>query len=455
MRYLLLLPLLLGLRVFGQEQSPLHQLNLSSVSSSRYAPANLGTDFTKFQYAINAYGWFGNTTYNRADLDNLWRSDEEIDQDAMVLKLKDGKNRGGYGTIIEPILVGYMITKESKVRRGTHGRKVRCPGEFFTEEVATLSFGIADRVAGSLVFNGEPVKKLFVGDPTFESAQLAFFGQTNGYYTREWMVGMAKPIKIPALKKYFPGVRYRFGARLKFLQGIAGIYTRRNTAETHYDDNGIPTGLDYNFKINETAIDAGFNPLALNGYGFATDLGLYFNYKNIIDGDINLLDAGFLRFNKNSRSYEDQGSITDPDAITGDSIQQIFENSRQENAKYTMPYSTQLRFDIGYNIMAYKSDSTRYAHHRIAFTYVQGLTRIGNNTYVPYLSLAYTYNAFNLIEIGTNISYSYYTRPPEIGLVLGLNLRHVHLAVGSSNLTWLAKNYGTGGDVFTNLTITF
>lgn len=444
-----------SLTSFGQEQSPLHQLSLSSVSSSRYAPANLGTDFTKFQYAINGYTWFGNTTFNRADLEPYWKDGEEADTDEMILKLKNGKNRGGYGVIIEPLLIGYMITEESKVRRGTHGRSVRCPGEYFSQEVMTLSFGVADRVAGSLVFNGEPVKEFFVGDPSFSSANLAFFGQTNGYYTREWMAGVAKPIKLPALRKYFPGVRYRVGARVKFLQGIAGIHTKKNTAETKFDENGIPSSLDYNFKINETAIDAGFNPLAMNGYGFATDLGLYFNYKNIVDGDINLLDAGFLRFNKNSRSYEGSGSFTDPDAITGDTIQQIFEASKVEGASYTMPYSTQLRFDVGYNIMSYTGDSTRYAHHRIAFTYVQGLTKIGNNTYVPYLSLAYTYNAFNLIEVGTNIAYSIFTKPPEVGFVMGLNLKHVHLAVGSSNLTWLARNYGTGADVFANFTVTF
>ena len=118
--FLLTCILFVCFNTFSQEQSPLHQLNLSSVASSRYAPANLGTDFTKWQYAINAYAWFGNNVYNRATLEDY--AENEIDPIDAVSQLHDGKNRGGAGVIAEPILFGYMITKDQEVRRGTHGR---------------------------------------------------------------------------------------------------------------------------------------------------------------------------------------------------------------------------------------------------------------------------------------------------------------------------------------------
>jgi hypothetical protein len=213
--------------------------------------------------------------------------------------------------------------------------------------------------------------------------------------------------------------------------------------------------LDYDYKYFVSYDEDNFNPLKSAGYGFATDLGLYFNYKNIIDGDINILDLGFLRFNKNASSYVASGTIDNPLNLSTDDLEDIIEDSKTENVKFTMPYSTQLRFDIGYNIMSYTYDSTRYAHHRISFTYVQGLTRIGNNTFIPYLSAMYTYNAFNLVEVGTNISYSGFTRPPEFGAVIGLNLKHVHIATGSSNLSHLIKSFGTGADLFVNFTVTF
>jgi hypothetical protein len=222
----MLLLLISSLKLSAQEQSPLGQLSLSSVASSRYAPANLGTDFTKFQVSFNAYAWVGNTTFNRNDYEYF----KEFGEDPIyaIERLKNGKNRAGAGAMLEPFHVGYMITQEKKIRRGTHSRKVRCPGDYFSEEVMTLSFGVTERVAESITFPGEPIKEIFSGDSTFSSSDLAFFARTNGYYVREWTVGMAMPIAIPELKKYFPGVRYRVGARVKYLQGIAGVFTRKN-----------------------------------------------------------------------------------------------------------------------------------------------------------------------------------------------------------------------------------
>ena len=122
-----------------------------------------------------------------------------------------------------------------------------------------------------MTFPGEVIKTIFSDDSTFSSPQLAFFAETNGYYVREWMAGMAMPIRLKKLQKYFPGVRYRFGAKFKFLQGIAAVYTNDNNAELIYDENGIPVTLDYDYTFHEAINEDDFSPFEMNGWGLATD----------------------------------------------------------------------------------------------------------------------------------------------------------------------------------------
>ncbi len=467
-RFCVLFFLLCIMKVYGQEDSPVSYGSFFGLSASRYEPAVLGRDFKHVDVTlINAYVWAGNTTFSRQEIVNLANA-EVPDINEVVARLKN-RNRIGFGTTIDYLNVGLRINSHEEVKKHGTANKVWCPGDFFMEEKFSLSFGIAERVEANIRYSGDIFRLAWQGNKQFENDNADLSIIANAFYAREWTLGAAMPIHFHYNHGIWKHMEYRAGIRVKYIQGLAAAYTKNSDISlfTAKDGKYLDLNYDYDYRYAYNINDPlDFNPLRGVGRGVGTDLSLNFHYKTRVYANINLLDLGFVRFNKQAGRVADNNTIhfdgIDMGSLLGDSLSvetseytSVYEDFEiQEGRPFTMPYPTRLRLHMAYRVPGTNRQEELYHKHTFGITYIQGFKDFGNATIVPYFAAAYVFNLFDHFEIGTNIGGSGYNRT-EWGLFAAFRVGFFRMGVGSGNLTALFKNYGTGGDINANISLSW
>lgn len=446
----------------AQEDSPVAYSTFFGLTASKFEPAVLGKDFSTIDVSVlNAYVWFGNTTFTFNDLEQLGTNateDTPVDVDGLIEKLK-GNNQFGGGATIDLFHIGYRHSRDEKVEKHDQGGKVRCPGDYENDEKFTVSFGITDRFESNFKYDEDIFKLYYVTNYIdLLGTNSSFQAKGSAFYTREWAAGIAIPLPY-----YYHGWDFRVGGRFKFIQGIGALWTKDGDFEMQVNDDIFNPVTNLAFKYDVIGAGANsFSPFALNGWGLGTDLGLSAHYQERWYVNANILDLAFVRWHNDVIRYQAEETITYTPEVTGnniapnDSLIDEIANFAEETPQSAwMPYPTRLRFHGSYRIPAKTKNGDLYHKHSYSLTYIQGLREFGNSTRRPYVAVAYDYSLKNWFEIGGNFGLSGFNNL-ELGAFFAVRAHFWHFGVGSGNLTGLLfQNYGTGADINVNATFSF
>lgn len=448
--------------IIAQEDSPVTYSNFFGLTASKFEPAILGKDFSTIDInVINAYAWFGNTTFSFNEIQDLSQNaidDTPIDIDQLLEKLK-GNNQFGGGATVDYLHIGYRFSRDEKVEKHDQGGKVRCPGDYDNEEIITLSFGITDRLESNLKYDEDVFKLYYLNNYTELLGTNSFFNaKGSAFYTREYAIGAALPIPYE-----YKGWDFRGGARIKFIQGMGAVWTKAGDFDLNVNNDILAPQANLGFKYDVIGVGSnGFSPFAFNGWGLGTDLGISGHYKERWYVNANILDLAFVRWHGDVTRYQAEEnityapSVTDPNITSNDSLIDVIANFAEETPQSAwMKYPTRLRFHGAYKIPSKTKDGTLYHKHSYSLTYIQGLTEFGNATLRPYVAVAYDYSLKNWFEVGGNLGLSGFNNL-ELGAFFAVRAHFWHFGVGSGNLTGLIfQNYGSGADVNINATFSF
>ena len=426
-------------------------------------PAVLGRDFKHVEVTVlNAYAWAGNTTFSRYKIEQIVQA-QIPDITEIVSNLKK-KNRVGLGATVDILHVGVRLNRKGEVKSHKHQNKVWCPGDFFMEELGTISFGVSDRVEANLTYAGDIFRLAWQGNKQFEGEKADLSIKANAFYAREWAVGGAIPLPIYYDKRIWRDFDFRAGIRVKYIQGLGAAYTQRSDNSLYTAPDGRYVSLDYDYAVHYSDYES-FNPFKAQGRGIGTDIGLSAHYKTRFYGNINLLDLAYVKFKGNTTSYTSSGSAQFDGVYTGSlfdttfsfddsEYRPIYENAESKGDGFRMPYPTRLRTHLSYRIPATNRQDEMYHKHSLSLTYIQGFRDFGNATTSPYFAGAYAFNLWDHFEMGTNLGFSGFNKV-EIGAFFAARIHFFRIGLGSGNITPLIKKFGTGGDINFNISLSF
>ncbi|MTI33170.1 DUF5723 family protein [Xanthovirga aplysinae] len=448
--FLFLLPLI---GVHAQNSSPLAVSHFFSVNRARFEPAALGTDFNKFQIGIVGGNlWGGNSTFKRSEIEPVIKGDKKTGELASNVK---PENRGGFMAVVEPLNIGFKVTKKTNIPHHNFERKVWCPGQTYGKEILTLSFGVAERAQGSGAVSGNIVQAYYNRTLRDLSNLADQYARLDGVYSREWTLGAAGPIELKNPRGFWNDVYMRWGLRVKYLQGIAAFSTNDGEGKVSLENQGNLILANYGFNFYTTNFK-GFSPLESKGSGLALDAGITLNYQQNWFASLNFLDFGRLKFVKDVINYQDQGTL-DPTNVDDFNLQEIIKASRgnlDEEDSFSMPYPSRVRVQGGFRLPAYDGFGRLYSRHMIYLTIVNHLTKISVNIKSPYLGASYVFNWNNILELGTSAEISSFSgfKP---GALFAARAGFFRLGIATSNILPFLEGDGYEGDLAFQLTCSF
>jgi len=437
----------------SQNSAPLSASQFFSVNRARFEPAVLGSDFNNFQIGIiGSYLWAGNSTFKWKELEPVVREDKKLRELTNGFK---SDNQAGLEAFVEPLHLGFKITKKTNVPQADFERKIWCPGQTYGKEIVTLSFGVAERAQGSGAISGNMVKAWYGRSLSDISNVTTEYGKFNGFYSREWIVGVAAPLEMKNPRGFWKEVYMRWGLRVKYLQGIAAFSTQEGEGRVSLGNQGNLVLANYAFNFY-TLDFKDFNPLESKGRGLALDVGVTINYRQNWFASLNFLDFGNLKFDKEVINFQAEGSL-DPFNVDQFNLQEIFKASKRnlgEEGSFSVPYPSRLRIQGGFRLPAYDAYGRLYARHLISATVVQHLTDFSYPQKGPYLGTSYVFNWKNFLELGVNGELSTFSGL-EAGVLMAARVGFFRLGVATSKVMPLLSGNGYEGDLAFQLTCSF
>lgn len=465
--------------------------------AARLNPSKLGDSYNDLDITglplplptFNIYGWGGNNRLNAKDFQKYF-----IDQGATVdnAVIDDfvgrfgNKNIIGAGAQIQLLGVAFKINKKIWEKDMNNPDLADIP-VIRREEIVTISLGWTERIAASARLSPELLSFAWKGNghPDFLDRTVDL-GNTkiNAYWLREFAVGAAMPV--------YKGldISVRAGVRLKYLQGMAALRSRRASATilTQSPENGgtITSNIDYlaNFSsplpVNEngefqdipTKTFWGiqdFPKLGAQGSGFGVDLGVTVTLQEKFVGTFSLVDVGGVRFKRNINNFQLNNQITfdgiqvpaDPsNSLFGGAdgiIDSLVNNFELNNTfdKFSIPLPTRMMFQAEYKVPKIDKKGRKYNKHHFFLTYIQGFGEYGISTARPSFTAAYSHNLGQQLSMGLSASSGGYSGF-GIGSFMSFKLGYYRLGVGTNNLTALLfRSGGKGADISLNISTAF
>lgn len=191
-------------------------------------------------------------------------------------------------------------------------------------------FRIADIVQTNVVINKELIRFLFYGNGSSE-----FLGKNVNIgdntvdmnYYREYSLGYTRQFND----------KLSVGINLKYLQGIAGIYSKKAEIDLMTDPEDFTltmrSDMDINMSfpgVDDSDVEAGqFLPNADNP-GFAVDIGAQYKVNDKIEAFASLLNFGSIHWKANLKNFRSDNP-DEPFIYEGFDINEYFENNEFDN----------------------------------------------------------------------------------------------------------------------------
>ncbi len=499
MRQLLLFSIFTGILCTGLATSGLAQNNPAVLYGSHYHreaarlnPAKLGDTYTNFDITglplplpmFNLYTWAGNNRLNAKDFQKyLIDGGNTIDGATIEEFIGRFKNKNIIGAGLQAQVFGFSF----KINRKTEVMDMNNPDladipVIKRDEIVTISFDILERAAISTRIPKELAAFVWRGNgsPEFLNREVDLGNlSTNGYWLREFALGAAMPI--------YQGldVKVRAGVRLKYLQGIAAIRSKRAQFNVLTQDptQGGTLNVNADYLVNISTplqVDTAGNFIELDnpsantflqaqGSGFGIDLGTTVTIQDRFVGTFSLLDVGAVGFRKNVVNYSLNAS-TQFNGITipGDFSDANFEganaildsltsNFEPQNSfdRFSIPLPTRVMLQAEYKVPRIDKKGRKFNKHHFFLTYMQGFGEYGISTARPSFTAAYSHNLGQQMNFGFSATSGGYTGF-GVGSFVSFKIGYYRLGLGTNNLTaLLLRSGGTGFDFSFNLSTAF
>ncbi|WP_299460433.1 DUF5723 family protein [uncultured Microscilla sp.] len=504
MRQLLQLLTLAGILLGGLYQHTQAQNNPAVLYGShfhqqaaRLNPSKLGDSYNDLDITglplplptFNLYSWGGNNRLNAKDFQKYFISGGNTVDNAIIEEFVGrfgNKNIVGVGAQLQLFGVAFKINKKTRVMDMNNPDLADIP-VIKRDEIVTISLGWNERMAASVRLSPEMLAFAWKGNghPDFLDKTIDL-GNTkiNAYWLREFALGAAMPI--------YKGldINVRAGVRLKYLQGMAAMRSRRANATilTQSAENGgtITTNIDYfsNFSSPVPVDEKGefediptkkflgsddFPKLPAQGSGFGVDLGVTVTLQDRFVGTFSLVDVGGVRFKRRISNFKLNNQITfngievPADPSTGllggadgilDSLINNFELERTFD-KFSIPLPTRMMFQAEYKVPRIDKKGRKYNKHHFFLTYIQGFGEYGISTARPSFTAAYSHNLGQQVSVGLSAASGGYSGF-GIGSFMSFKLGYYRLGFGTNNITaLLLRSGGKGADISFNISTAF
>ncbi|HAS41637.1 MAG TPA: hypothetical protein DCS93_14240 [Microscillaceae bacterium] len=499
MRQLLQLSIYTGILCLGLAIPGLAQNNPAVLYGShfhreaaRLNPAKLGDTYTNFDITgipmplptFNLYAWAGNNRLNAKDFQKYFvDGGNTIDSLTIEEFIGRFKNKNIIGAGLQAQVFGFSF----KINRKTEVMDMNNPDladipVIKRDEIVTISFDILERMAISTRIPKELAAFAWRGNgsPEFLGREVDLGNlTTNGYWLREFALGAAMPI--------YQGLdlKVRAGVRLKYLQGMAAIRSKRAkfTVLTQDPTQGGNISVNADYLVNISSpfeVDTAGNFIEMEnpnaaplfraqGSGFGIDLGTTVTIQDRFVGTFSLLDLGAVGFRRNVVNYslnasEQFSGVTIPGDFSDanfegangilDSLTANFEPQNSFN-RFSIPLPTRLMLQAEYKVPRVDKKGRKFDKHHFYLTYIQGFGEYGISTARPSFTAAYSHNLGQQMNFGFSATSGGYSGF-GLGSFVSFKIGYYRFGLGTNNLTALLfRSGGTGVDFSFNLSTAF
>lgn len=411
------------------------------VNASRYLPSKLKLEKYRFQIGLNYYFWAGNNRLSYGQLNDL-NQKEKLSYNhirSMLSSLKD-QNLLGLGEDFQVLGLAFK------------------PG-IFKGAPLNVSLSISERFGAGFLYSKNFAKLIFLGNAPFAGKSLELNPvNLNVNYSREYALGVAFPLLNAS-----GGRKIRLGGRVKFLQGIAGIYMPGNKLSLYTQKDGRYIDLDVDYLIHTS----GFRDFSLfhsNGSGWGFDAGITVAPVQRAELLIAVNDLGSLKYFRNTLRFSKDTSLRfkgliinkfyggSQDVASTDSLASLFVPDKARDYAYRIPLGARLIVQGRYELHKNRPG----LQQMLFFTYVQGFQDLPASTRRPFFSLGYSNDVFSFLTLGVSAFTGGYNNFSLGGLVLFTFGNRVKLGIASDNFTpFINKDWGSGIDLSVNLSVGF
>jgi len=318
-----------------------------------------------------------------------------LDRDYLLGNLKD-KNTGNINLVEELFAFGIQVRKN------------------------TFHFRIAEIASGNFTITRDLIRFFLYGNGSdyYLGKTIDLGGNAiNMSYYREYSLGYSRQINE----------KLSLGANLKYLQGIANIYTKKMGIRLTTDPNdfSLSAQTDIQINISSPGIDnGGFETSDLftntGNSGFAIDLGGQYLINDRFTVAASLVNLGSISWNSNLKNYKTQ----DPDKVVtfeGVDLNEFFEDDdfnqdrmskildsiadefgiKELEEKYTSSLPTSLFLNLDYHLTPKDQFGFMFRNQFLEEVNWPSATVAYTRKFTDYLNLMFSYsvsrnNAMNL-----------------------------------------------------------
>jgi hypothetical protein len=318
-----------------------------------------------------------------------------------------------------------------------------------TKNIGTFGLSIDERTNGNFIPSKDFLELGLYGNEVNRVYNLSD-NEINAYWIRELNITYARKLE---LKKNNVFDQVSFGASVKPQFGLYYLNTQSNDLTIFTNDsNTIQSAGRVEFLYAGLTDNNEFKySLGNAGFGFGFDIGVNARLKNVskngyVNIGLSVTDLGYIKWNKNTNSYYNDGSfiitdITEQSQI--DSLKDIIKGTKTPVPDFTTSLSPTLRLGASYKIInRNKNDSLRNELATIAIDYVQGLNDDLGGTTKPIIGIGGEYNASKVLSPRLGFAFGG-LQNFAMSIGLGINAGPVIIDLGTYNIASIFEPRGT------------
>lgn len=351
------------------------------------------------------------------------------------------------------------VTDVDKVIRQLRPRNIL--GFGFETDILHVNFRIK-QTAFSVDVQEKSGVNLFYSDTFFSlmwKGNKQFEGETADFGDLKLNASSYLEIGIGAARKWNDFLTA--GLRIKYLMGIANIYTERGRASLYTAPDGDYWDIHADYKVNQTSVEqiitnqGDFSKLSsiFPGRGMAFDIGGNYWVNPKIEAGMSITDLGWIKWKKETTNYS-ASTTYHFEGFEVDTILQPLLDFSQDSllAKYSLDttynaYVTGTPVKI--NLMG--KYTIREGKLYTGLHYVQGLNKQAGNSTRPYFAAVLEYHPWRFLTLGYNVGYGGFNRLSMGALISVRGWKFIYYIASENFLGAAIPGIGTGLDFETGL----
>lgn len=397
----------------------LYSNNVNLAASNEF-PSLLGNDAAAFQLDIlNFYSYLGTTTFNRGRLDDFLSLSQINQQDveSILGEIRD-VNRFFSGVRIQPVNLAIR-----------------------TSDRFAFGLGVQERPEFMVNVDGDLLQLAWQGNGPFAGQQVDLGNlSTNLTYMREVWAGASYSLNLS------DNIKLRLGAKGKFIQGLASVFTDRSDFSIYTEPNGKYIDIDYDYRLNIAGnpdeVTGPESLLDFRGVGYGGDFGANLQLGRI-HAAVGLVDVGAIRFTNSVTNYSAQGNyrfegvnitgIVDTISFTDSLYWEELTNYTETNEDFQVPMPTRFSVQLAYRVKGNNVRNREFYKTSIFLTMVQGLSTESTFSDMNMLSVGMSKDLGSILNIGGNVNLYNFSQW-GVGGFLSMRLLFMRVGVGTNNI---------------------